>query len=129
MNWGTLGGADSQLYQIVLKTPQSLGGCPSGSVVETPPAVQETRVRSLGGEDPWRRKWQPTPVFLPGEPHGQKCLVGHSPRGLTELDTTEAAEHTHQSLYLAEFGGFKSSGKVFLVFWIMLLHFRYLMNS
>ena len=69
------------------------------------------------------------PVFLPGEPHGQKSLVGHSPRGLTELDTTEAAEHTHQSLYLAEFGGFKSSGKVFLVFWIMLLHFRYLMNS
>ena len=42
---------------------------------------------------------------------------------------TVATEHTHQSLYLAEFGGFKSSGKVVLVFWIMLLHFRYLMNS
>jgi len=30
---------------------------------------------------PWRRKWQPTPVFLPGESHGQRSLVGYSPRG------------------------------------------------
>ena len=30
---------------------------------------------------PWRRKWQPTPVFLPGELHGQKSLVDYSPRG------------------------------------------------
>ena len=32
-----------------------------------------------GWEDPWRRKWQPTPVFLPGESHGQRSLVGYSP--------------------------------------------------
>ena len=32
-------------------------------------------VRSLGGEDPWRRTWQPTPVFLSGEPHGQRNLA------------------------------------------------------
>ena len=38
----------------------------------------------------WRRKWQPTPVFLPGESHGQKSLVGCSPWGRTESDTTEA---------------------------------------
>ena len=37
--------------------------------------------RSLGGEDPWRRKWQPTPVFLPGKPHGQSSLVGYSAWG------------------------------------------------
>ena len=30
---------------------------------------------------PWRRKWQPTPVFLPGKPHGQRSLVGYSPWG------------------------------------------------
>ena len=37
---------------------------------------------------PWRRKWQPTPVFLPGEFHGQRRLTG--PRtGVTESDTTE----------------------------------------
>ena len=37
----------------------------------------------------WRRQWQPTPVFLPGESHGQRRLVGYSPWGLTESDTTE----------------------------------------
>ena len=37
----------------------------------------------------WRRKWQPTPVFLPGESHRQKSLVGYSPWGHKESDTTE----------------------------------------
>ena len=38
---------------------------------------------------PWRRKWQPTPVFLPGECHGQRSLAGYSPQGRKESDTTE----------------------------------------
>ena len=38
---------------------------------------------------PWRRKWQPTPVLLPGEFHGQKSLVGYSPWGRKESDMTE----------------------------------------
>ena len=46
-------------------------------------------VRSLGWEDPWRRKWQPSPVLLPGESHGRRNLMGYSPWGLTESDTTE----------------------------------------
>ena len=46
------------------------------------------------GRVPWRRKWQPTPVFLPGESHGQKSLVGYSPRGRKESDTTKATSHT-----------------------------------
>ena len=37
----------------------------------------------------WKRKWQPTPVFLPGKPHGQRSLAGYSPWGRKELDTTE----------------------------------------
>ena len=37
----------------------------------------------------WRRKWQPTPVFLPGESHGWRSLVGYSPRGRKESDTTQ----------------------------------------
>ena len=41
------------------------------------------------GNIPWRRKWQLTPVFLPGESHGRRSLVGYSPRGHKELDTTE----------------------------------------
>ena len=36
------------------------------------PAMWEAWVRSLGQEDPWRRKWQPTPVFLPSKFHGQR---------------------------------------------------------
>ena len=39
---------------------------------------------------PWRRAWQPIPVFLPGEFHGQRSLVGHSPLGCKESNTTEA---------------------------------------
>ena len=38
----------------------------------------------------WRRKWQPTPVFLPGESQAWRSLVGCCLWGLTELDTTEA---------------------------------------
>ena len=37
---------------------------------------------------PWRRAWQPTPVFLSGESHGQRSLAGFSPWGRKELDTT-----------------------------------------
>ena len=52
-------------------------------------AMQETWVRSLGQEDPWRRAWQPTPVFLPGKFHRQRSLVGYSLWGHKQLDTTE----------------------------------------
>ena len=45
----------------------------------------------------WRRKWQPTPVFLPGESHGRRSLVGHSPRGRKESDTTERLHFTHST--------------------------------
>ena len=38
---------------------------------------------------PWKKEWQPTPVFLPGEFHGQRSLVGYSPWACKELDTTE----------------------------------------
>ena len=41
------------------------------------------------GKIPWRRKWQPTPVFLPGDSQGQRSLVGCRLWGRTELDTTE----------------------------------------
>ena len=38
---------------------------------------------------PWRRKWQPTPILLPGKSHGWRSLVGYSPWGHKESDTTE----------------------------------------
>ena len=58
------------------------------------PACQCRRHKRWGfsswvGEIPWRRAWQPTPVFLPGESHGQRSLVSYSPWGPNELDTTD----------------------------------------
>ena len=55
--------------------------------------TQETGIQFLGGEDPLKgRAWQPTPVFLPGESHGQS-LVGCSPLDRKVSDTTEATLH------------------------------------
>ena len=53
------------------------------------PAMQETWFDSWVGKIPWRRAWQPTAVFLPGESHGQRSLESYSPWGRQELDTTE----------------------------------------
>ena len=56
------------------------------------PAMQETQamqVQSLRQEEPLRRKWQPTPAFLPGKLHEQRSLVGYSSKGCNELDATE----------------------------------------
>ena len=49
------------------------------------------------GKISWRRKWQPTPVFLPGESHGWRSLIGYSPWGHKESDTTERL-HFHYGL-------------------------------
>ena len=49
---------------------------------------------------PWRRKWQPAPVFLPGESHGQRSLAGYSPWDSKELGTTEQL-HFHFSLLMS----------------------------
>ena len=63
---------------------------PGGSEVK----VSASNAGDLGsipgsGRFPWGRKWQSTPVFLPGESHGWRSLVGYSPRGRKELDMTE----------------------------------------
>ena len=51
-------------------------------MVKKLPAMQETEI-------PWRREWQPTPVFMPGEYYGQRSLAGYSPWSHKELDMTE----------------------------------------
>ena len=53
-----------------------------------PPAVQEMQAQSLGWEDPQRRKWQTTPVLLPGKSHGQWSLAGYGPRAHKESGMT-----------------------------------------
>ena len=91
-------------------------------MVQNQPAKQEMQVQSLSWEDPLKRKWQPTPVFLPGKSHGQRSLSGYNPwghkrvgynlatkqqncwviwvgcrlRGRTESDTTEATQQQQQ---------------------------------
>ena len=62
------------------------------SVVKNLPAMHkllEMRVDPWIGKIPWRRAWQPAPVFLPGESHGQRSLAGYSPEGRKESDTTQ----------------------------------------
>ena len=51
---------------------------------------------------PWGRKWQPTPVFLPGEFHGQRSLVGYSLQGHEELDTTERLSTAQKEMIMNE---------------------------
>ena len=58
-------------------------------MVKNLPAIREPGFDPWVGKVPWRRKWQPTPVFLLGESHGRRSLEGHSLWGLKELDTTE----------------------------------------
>ena len=54
-------------------------------VVKNPPAMQEPQ-ETWVGKVSWRRAWQPTPVFLPGESRGQRNLVGYSPWAHTTVD-------------------------------------------
>ena len=58
-------------------------------VVKNLPAMQETQFNNWVRKIPWRRKWQPTPVFLPGESQGRQSLVGCRLWDRTESDTTE----------------------------------------
>ena len=59
-------------------------------VVKNPPA-NARHTHTLGS--PWRKAWQPTLVFLPGEAHGQRSLAGYSPWDHQELDTTDVMQH------------------------------------
>ena len=48
----------------------------------------------------WRRKWQPTPVLLPGKFHGQRSLAGCSPWGCKESNTTERLTHCYTTVFI-----------------------------
>ena len=68
-------------------------GFPGGTSGKEP-TCQCRRCNRLGfdpwvGKIPWRSAWQTTPVFMPGESHGQRSLVGSSPWGPKESDMTE----------------------------------------
>ena len=82
----------SPLYGCTL----TLRGFLCDSAVKNPPEMQERRnFDPWIGKFPWRRAWQPTPIFLPGESHGLKSLAGYNPWGCKESDSTEEAENTY----------------------------------
>ena len=58
-------------------------------MVRNLPAMHETGFNPWVMKISWRKAWQPTPVFLPGESHGQRSLAGYSPSGCTESDMTK----------------------------------------
>ena len=66
---------------------QGTGASLVAQMVKNLPAVQETWVQSLGQEDPLRKEWQPTPLFLPGESRGQRSLVGYTVHGVAKSQT------------------------------------------
>ena len=72
-------------------------GFPGGSVVKTLPATVGDVGSIPGWEDPQRRKWQPTPVFLPGKSHVQRSLVGYGPWGCKESDKTANSQQQQKS--------------------------------
>ena len=63
------------------------------------PAMWETWVWSLVWEDPLEKEWPPTPVFLLGEAHRQRSLIGYSPWGRKESDMTEQLTENHKTLH------------------------------
>ena len=63
---------------------EDVNGPPAGSVVKNLPAVQEMWIQSWIGKITCRRKWQPTPVFLPGKSHGQGGL-GATVHGVAKM--------------------------------------------
>ena len=65
--------------------------------VKNLPAMQETRCSPWVGKIPWKREWQPTPVFLLGESHGQRSLVGCSSWGRKESGRTERLTQQQQN--------------------------------
>ena len=83
---------------VVFTIKLANGSFPGDSVVKNPPAnAGDTGDRHSIRKIPWRRKWQPTPVFLPGESHGQRKPGGLHSMGSQELETTEwlSTQHAH----------------------------------
>ena len=83
--------------------PSLLGVSLVAQTVKHLPAMQEKGIQSLGQEDPWRREWLPTPVFLPGEFHEQRSLTGTVLEKVPHTPTApeKAAVIRETKLYLA----------------------------
>ena len=76
------------LHDLLLNTKLSYLGTGINRA-EIPGTTLSSLMCHIKDNFPWRRKWQPTPVFLPGESHGERSLMGYSPWGCQEADMTE----------------------------------------
>ena len=84
-----------KLYDILI-----YGDSLVAQMIQNPPAMQETWVQPLGWEDDLKREWQPIPVFLSGDSHGQRSLAGFSPQGRKKSDTAEQlGTHMHTLIH------------------------------
>ena len=86
------------LREHTVKTEQSVKGFPCGTSGKEP-TCQYRRHKRQGfdpwvGKVPWRRAWQPTPIFLPGESHRQKSLESYSPKGSRVRHNWSNSAHT-----------------------------------
>ena len=84
---------NGSIYMYLKTSVQTYGASQGALVVKNLPTKEgdirdESSIPGLG-RSPSGEQWQPTPVFLPGESHGQSSLVGYSPQGCKESDTTE----------------------------------------
>ena len=97
----------SHIFRLIIYISEGFPGDTNGKE----PACQCRRHVRHGfdpwvGKIPWRRAWQPTQAFLSGESHRQRSLVGYSPQGRKESDTTEVTACTHA--YISEIAKFFS---------------------
>ena len=86
---GALGGDDSETMWWVLSTVSFAGGSDGSRRYRICPRCRRHRFNPWVGKIPWRREWQPVPVFLPGKFHARRSLAGYSPWGRKKLDMTE----------------------------------------
>ena len=87
MGYSPWGPKESDTTEVTEQAQEFFIGFPGGSVVKNLPARRQgfdPWVRKI----PWRRRWQPTPIFLSGKSHGQRRLAGYGPWACKELDTT-----------------------------------------
>ena len=108
----------------MLPLPEGLGSIP-GQGTRIPQVLWYSQKKSIKTFLPflatyiwdWRKKWQPTPVFLPGKPYKQRSLVGYSPQGHNESDTTELA-HSYISVHACMLSCF-SHVRLFATLWMV----------
>ena len=98
--WRTLEIFESFVRYLFPRIPGSHGSSQVALVVKSQPARWKRWKRwgldPWARKIPWRRAWQPIPVFLPGESHGQRSLAGYCSHCCKDLDTTEATQHVRR---------------------------------